>query len=161
MIRKKRLNKAIRWGQMLTGCMGILLLLAMAFPAIASSNLPQIVLSKDNTPISYEVYGTGEPTLVFVHGWSCDSRYWRMQINHFAQKYRVVVLDLAGHGHSGMTRKCYFMRAFAEDVRAVTEAVDSKTVILVGHSMGGEIVARAAQLMPDRGMGIIGVVTRW
>ena len=82
-----------------------------------------------------------------------------MQINHFAQKYRVVVLDLAGHGHSGMTRKCYFMRAFAEDVRAVTEAVDSKTVILVGHSMGGEIVARAAQLMPDRVIGIIGVDT--
>ncbi len=159
MIRDKWIKRTNRWGHLLTGCMGLLLLLAMALPAAASGNLPQVVLSRDNTPISYEVYGSGEPTLVFVHGWSGDSRYWRYQIDLFAKKYRVVVLDLAGHGHSGMTRKCYFMRGFAEDVKAVTEAVGSKTVILVGHSMGGEIVARAARLMPDRVIGIIGVDT--
>jgi len=157
MIRKNQVNRLIRRGQLLTGCMGLLLMLAMVLPAAASVNLPHVVLSADNTPISYEVYGTGEPTLVFVHGWSCDSRYWRMQIDHFAKKYRVVVLDLAGHGQSGMTRKCYFMGAFADDVRAVTESVGSKTVILVGHSMGGEIVARAARMMPDRVIGVIGV----
>ncbi|MDD2465940.1 MAG: alpha/beta hydrolase [Desulfobulbus sp.] len=159
MIRNERVKLLMRWGQLFSWCMGILLVLAMAIPAVAATNLPQVVLSRDNTPISYEVYGSGEPTLVFVHGWSCDSRYWRMQIDQFAKKYRVVVLDLAGHGQSGMTRRCYSMRAFAEDVRAVVEAVGSKTVILIGHSMGGEIVAHAARMMPERVIGLIGVDT--
>ena len=88
----------------------------------AQAQWPRIVPSKDGTPVSYEVYGTGEPTLVFVHGWCCDSRYWRNQVAYFSQKYRVVMLDLAGHGHSGMTRKTYSMASFGEDVRAVTEA---------------------------------------
>ncbi|MGD9950883.1 MAG: alpha/beta fold hydrolase [Desulfobulbus sp.] len=159
MIRKERIKRTMWWGQLFAGCMGLLLILAMAMPAAAAPNLPQVVLSRDNTPISYEVYGTGEPTLVFVHGWSCDSRYWRLQVDQFAKKYRVVVLDLAGHGQSGMTRRCYSMHSFAEDVRAVTEAVGSKTVILIGHSMGGEIVAQAALMMPDRVIGLIGVDT--
>lgn len=159
MIRNIRIKHTMRLGKLVVGCMGLFLILAMVKPAAATTNLPQVVLSRDKTPISYEVHGSGEPTLVFVHGWSCDSRYWRMQIDHFAKKYRVVVLDLAGHGHSGMTRKRYGMRAFAEDVRAVTEAVDSKTVILIGHSMSGEIVATAARMMPDRVIGMVGVDT--
>ena len=125
----------------------------------ATTPWPQVAISKDGTPISYEIYGAGEPTLVFVHGWSCDSRYWRAQIEEFSKKYRVVVLDLAGHGHSGLIRGRYTMRAFGEDVRAVTEATGSSTVILVGHSMGGPVIAEAARLMPERVIGLIGVDT--
>jgi pimeloyl-ACP methyl ester carboxylesterase len=51
------------------------------------------------------------------------------------------------------------MAAFGEDVRAVTEAVGSKSVILIGHSMGGSVIAEAARLMPDRVVGLIGVDT--
>jgi pimeloyl-ACP methyl ester carboxylesterase len=109
--------------------------------------------------ISYEVYGSGDPTLVFVHGWSCDGRYWRAQAQHFSAKHRVVVLDLAGHGHSRATRKKYTMKAFGEDVRAVTEAAAGHRVILIGHSMGGAVIAEAARLMPNRVIGLIGVDT--
>ncbi len=120
---------------------------------------PRFVLSADKTPISYTVHGKGEPTLILVHGWSCDGRYWRHQIDAFSKKYRVVVVDLAGHGHSGLMRGRYTMRAFGEDVRAVAEAVGSRTVILVGHSMGGAVIAEAARLMPDRVLGLVGVDT--
>ena len=116
-------------------------------------------LSKDGVPISYEIYGAGEPTLVFVHGWSCDARYWRAQLPYFSKKHRVVTLDLAGHGHSGTTRSQYTMWAFGEDVRAVTEAIGSRSVILIGHSMGGSVIAEAARLMPNRVIGLIGVDT--
>ena len=131
------------------------------FPAQAGAQSvwPQTAVSKDGVPIAYEQYGAGEPTLVFVHGWSCDSRYWRAQIDHFAKKYRVVVLDLAGHGHSGLTRNRYTMQAFGQDVRAVVEAVGGRSVILIGHSMGGQVIAEAARLMPDRVIGLIGVDT--
>ena len=68
-------------------------------------------------------------------------------------------MDLAGHGHSGMSRSIYSMRAFGEDVRAVVEAVGSPSVILIGHSMGGIVIAEAARLMPGRVIGLIGIDT--
>ena len=125
----------------------------------AQTEWPKIVPSKDGTPISYEIYGTGEPTLVFVHGWSCDARYWRAQLPYFSKKYRVVMIDLAGHGHSGSARSKYTMKAFGEDVQTVTEATGSRSVILIGHSMGGAVIAEAARLMPTRVIGLIGIDT--
>ena len=100
---------------------------------------------------------SGEPTLILVHGWSCDARYWREQLAHFAARHRVVTVDLAGHGHSGMGREDYTMRSFGEDVRAVADAVGGDQLILVGHSMGGLVIAEAARLLPGRVLGLIGV----
>lgn len=137
-----------------------LVLLILVFGEMqAQAEWPHVIPSRDGTPISYEVYGAGEPTLVFVHGWSCDARYWRAQLPYFSKNHRVVVLDLAGHGHSGMSRTKYTMGAFGEDVRAVAEAVGSPRVILLGHSMGGSVIAEAARLMPNRVIGLIGIDT--
>ncbi len=135
----------------------VLFLCLVAAPGYAS--WPFMTVSQDGTPISYEVSGKGEPALVFVHGWSCDARYWRAQVPYFEKKYRVVTVDLAGHGHSGSGRDRYTMKAFGEDVAAVVKAVNVRKVILVGHSMGGIVVAEAARLMPDRVLGLIGVDT--
>lgn len=125
----------------------------------AETGWPQVAVSQDGTPVSYEVCGAGEPTLVFVHGWSCDARYWREQIPRFSKNHRVVTLDLAGHGHSGTDRTEYTMKAFGEDVRAATEAVGSTNIILIGHSMGGVVIAEAARLLPGRIIGLIGIDT--
>ena len=95
--------------------------------------------------------------MILVHGWSCDARYWREQVSHFADGYRVVTVDLAGHGHSGLGREDYTLRSFGEDVRAVADAVGGDELILIGHSMGGLVVAEAARLMPGRVLGLIGV----
>lgn len=144
-----------------SGCLvAIWALLAVASGAAeAQVEWPQVVNSKDGTPIAFEVYGAGEPTLVFVHGWSCDGRYWRAQVPYFAKRHRVVVMDLAGHGHSGIARKRYTMQSFGEDVFAVCAAVGAEKTILIGHSMGGAVIAEAAALMPGRVMGLIGVDT--
>ena len=131
----------------------------LACAAFAFADGPRVAPSADGTPIAYEVHGSGEPTLVFVHGWSCDARYWREQLPEFAKSHRVVALDLAGHGHSGLGRQEYTMAAFGEDVRAVAEAVGADPVVLVGHSMGGSVIAEAARLMPERVVGLIGVDT--
>jgi pimeloyl-ACP methyl ester carboxylesterase len=120
---------------------------------------PGIAYAPDSTPIAYEVLGKGEPTLILVHGWSCDGRYWREQVAELAQRHRVVVVDLAGHGHSGMSRSRYTMRGFGEDVKAVADAVGGRKLILIGHSMGGMVIAEAARLMPERVIGLIGVDT--
>jgi pimeloyl-ACP methyl ester carboxylesterase len=141
----------------LAACLVVLLFI---FGSVhAETQWPRVAVSKDGTPISYEVSGTGGPALVFVHGWSCDARYWRVQVPVFSKKHRVIVLDLAGHGHSGTSRTRYTMKAFGEDVEAVTKAAGSSRVILIGHSMGGSVIAEAAALMPDRVIGLIGVDT--
>ncbi len=150
-------RSVVKYLASLAGCLMLLILTCGAIQA--QTEWPRVVLSKDGTPISYEIHGSGEPTLVFVHGWSCDSRYWCAQTPYFSKKHCVVVLDLAGHGHSGVTRSQYTMSAFGEDVRAVTEATGSRSVILIGHSMGGSVIAEAVRLMPDRILGVIGVDT--
>jgi pimeloyl-ACP methyl ester carboxylesterase len=119
----------------------------------------RVVHSNDGVPISYEHYGEGEITLLFVHGWSCDSRYWQRQVPYFAKQYQVVVMDLAGHGHSGLGRKEYTMKSFGYDVKAIVDSISAKQVILVGHSMGGGVIAEAARLLPKRVVGLIGVDT--
>lgn len=144
-------------------CLGLMLCFVVVFLVLqvsrAQAQWPGVVPSRDGTPISYETYGAGEPTLVFVHGWSCDSRYWREQIPFFSRNNRVVLLDLAGHGHSGSHRSGYTMRAFGEDVQAVVDVIGGGRVILIGHSMGGSVIAEAARLMPDRVLGLIGIDT--
>ena len=142
------------------GIIACFVLVALSFgPVQAQAGWPHVVFSKDGTPISYEMSGAGETTLVFVHGWSADSRYWRAQVPYFSKRYRVITLDLAGHGHSGTIRTRYAMDAFGEDVRAVTEKTGSQRVILIGHSMGGSVIAEAARLMPGRVVGLIGIDT--
>ncbi len=137
----------------------LLLILLPLGGAQAQTEWPHVALSKDGTPISYEVHGQGEPALVFVHGWSCDARYWRFQVPCFSKKHRVVVLDLAGHGHSGMGRATYTMAAFGEDVAAAVGAAGVTKAILIGHSMGGSVIAEAARRMPGLVIGLIGVDT--
>ena len=141
----------------LAGCFVLMVLFFGTFRAQAE--WPRMISSKDGTPISYEVCGEGEPGLVFVHGWSCDARYWREQVPVFSKTHRVVVIDLAGHGHSGQARARYTMEAFGEDVQAVTKAAEIRQAILIGHSMGGSVIVEAARLMPDRVAGLIGVDT--
>ena len=63
--------------------------------------LNDYVLSADDIPIYYEVQGDGKPVLVFIHGWCCNRSHWREQLGEFAHQYKVVAVDLAGHGESG------------------------------------------------------------
>ncbi len=113
--------------------------------------------SADGVAIAYEVHGQGPTTLVFVHGWSCDRTYWRRQIDAFSTDYRVIALDLAGHGASGTGRAVWSIPNFANDVVAVIQALDARNVILVGHSLGGPVVVEAGLLLPDRVTAVIGV----
>lgn len=124
-------------------------------------NLPQtqgqilFVTSPDSIQIAYEVHGDGTPALVFVHGWSCDRSYWKGQLESFSRSFKVVAVDLAGHGESGVGRRTWTIEAFGADVVAVVEKLGLQHVILIGHSMGSDVIAEAALRLPDRVAGII------
>jgi pimeloyl-ACP methyl ester carboxylesterase len=115
------------------------------------------VPSVDGVPIAYEVFGQGDPALVLVHGWSCDRSYWNEQIEYLGAQYRLVLVDLAGHGDSGSSRKEYTMTAFGADVAAVVEQLGLQRIVLVGHSMGGDVIVDAARLLPGRVAGLVWV----
>ena len=126
------------------------------FPAASSSGS---VISFDGVPINYQVQGGGTPTLFFVHCWSGYQTYWKAQVSHFSPHYRVVTLDLAGHGKSGLKRKDWTISAFAQDVVAVVHDLDLDEIVLIGHSMGGTVVLEAAVRMPEHVVALVGVDT--
>ncbi|MBS3945329.1 MAG: alpha/beta hydrolase [Melioribacter sp.] len=117
------------------------------------------VKSVDGVEISFDMAGNGDTGLVFVHGWSCDKSYWHNQAEFFSDNYKVVAIDLAGHGNSGMNRKDYTMELFGEDVAAVVNHLKLNKVILIGHSMGGSVILEAAKKLGNKVIGIIGVDT--
>jgi pimeloyl-ACP methyl ester carboxylesterase len=117
------------------------------------------VPSADGVPIAYEVHGSASPALILVHCWSGDRSYWKEQIDELSPQFELVLIDLAGHGESGMGRKNYTMDSFGEDVAAVVEKLDLKGVVLVGHSMGGNVVVAAAKRLRERVAGVVWVDT--
>jgi pimeloyl-ACP methyl ester carboxylesterase len=124
-----------------------------------SEGAPRIAIAPDGVHVQYRVYGDGDPALVFIHGWSCDSNYWREQLPQFKQKYTLVTVDLAGHGGTDGNRSDWTMARFGQDVATALAAVPSRQIILVGHSMGGNVAIEAARLLKGRVIGIIGVDT--
>ena len=136
----------------------ILLFLSLGFVSNLLSQ-QQDVLSEDDTKINFYTEGKGEHALVFVHGWSCDRSYWNDQVKTFSPKYRIVTIDLAGHGESATTRKNYTIELFGEDVAAVVNKLKLDKVILIGHSMGGAVVIEAAKLLKGKVIGLVGADT--
>jgi pimeloyl-ACP methyl ester carboxylesterase len=125
--------------------------------AQSAGKTTDVVPSPDGVRIAYEAHGEGSPTLVFVHGWSCDRSYWREQLAPLSRRFRVVAVDLAGHGESGSGREEWTMAAFGGDVAAVVETLGLRRVVLIGHSMGGDVIAEAARRLPGRVAGLIWV----
>ena len=118
-----------------------------------------VAISSDGERIAFATYGAGDTTLVFIHGWSCDSRYWLNQVSVFSKDYRVVAIDLAGHGNSSVGRHEHTMMSYATDVQAVMDKESIQKAILIGHSLGGGVIAEAARIMPEKVVGIIGIDT--
>jgi pimeloyl-ACP methyl ester carboxylesterase len=109
----------------------------------------------DGVPIRFEVEGTGDPTLLLVHGWAFDRRLWEHEVPRLARRHRVVTLDLPGHGESGRERKDWTIASYAGDVKSVADAAGAARFVLVGHSMGGLVSVEAARRMPDRVLGLL------
>jgi len=120
---------------------------------------PRIAIAPDGVHVQYREYGHGETALVFIHGWSCDSNYWREQIAPFKGKYTLVMVDLAGHGGTDGNRSDWSIARFGGDVAAALSTIPNRKIILVGHSMGGPVAIEAARTLKSRVIGIIGVDT--
>jgi non-heme chloroperoxidase len=100
------------------------------------------ITTKDGTQIFYKDWGKGQP-IVFSHGWPLSADDWDAQMLFFGQQgFRVIAHDRRGHGRSTQTWDGNEMDTYSDDLAALTEKLDLKDAIHVGHSTGGGEVAR-------------------
>jgi len=100
------------------------------------------ITTKDGTEIYYKDWGKGQP-IVFSHGWPLSADDWDSQMMFFLEHgYRVIAHDRRGHGRSSQPGQGHDMDHYADDLAALTEHLDLKDAIHVGHSTGGGEVTR-------------------
>lgn len=125
-----------------------LLLVQLAVVAVWAT--PAAAASVDGINLHWSSTGSGPQTLVLVHGWTCDDTSWSAQVPALSKKYRVLTLDLPGHGKSGMPKGGAFtMDLFARAVEAVRAEAKADRLVLVGHSMGTPVIRQYARLYPQ------------
>ena len=95
-------------------------------------------LNHTDIQIYYELSGDG-PSILFIHGLGSSSRDWEKQVPFFAKDYRVITLDLRGHGRSSKPPGPYSIKMFAEDTAALVRGLGVQPLHIVGISMGGMV----------------------
>jgi pimeloyl-ACP methyl ester carboxylesterase len=136
--------------------------LAVALPAPSAGASPAEAPSRyatlDGHRVHYRSLGSGPRTLVFVHGWTGSLAMWRLQAPVFARKgFRVLALDLPGHGGSDAPEVAYTMGLFARAVDAVLRDAGAPRAVLVGHSMGTPVVREFYRQHPEKTEALVAV----
>lgn len=117
---------------------------------VLSLALPVSAATVDGIPLHSTSHGSGGTTLMLVHGWTCDDTSWAGQVPELSKQYRVITLDLPGHGQSGSPKDGKFsMDLFARAVEAVRAEQKVDHLVLVGHSMGTSVIRHYARRYPQ------------
>ena len=103
----------------------------------------------DGLRLFYERAGSGEPELLFVHGWCCDHTAFQPQFDHFGQTHAVTALDLRGCGRSDRPETGYSIPDFADDLGRFCAEIGIAQPVIVGHSHGGMIGVELAARHPS------------
>ncbi len=93
----------------------------------------------DNPKIAYIDQGSGDQTIILVHGLASNAGFWRYNIPELSKKYRVIAVDLPGYGKSQKGDYPYTLSFYADQIKKLIEELKLKNVVYVGHSMGGQI----------------------
>lgn len=103
-----------------------------------------------------EEWGRGEP-VVLLHGLGSSGRDWEYQVEGLAARYRVIAIDVRGHGRSDKPRGPYSIAMFAGDVAKAIEKLGAKPAHVVGVSMGGMIGLELAARDPSSVRSLIAI----
>ena len=92
--------------------------------------------------------------IILVHGWTCSADFWKASMSAFP-KYRVIAIDLPGHGQSDKPRANYTMEYFARAIEAVIKDAKVGHAVLVGHSMGTPVIRQFYRIFPEQTLGLV------
>jgi len=115
-------------------------------------------VEREGVKLYYEVYGSGEPTVVLLPTWSIiHSRHWKLQIPYLARHCRVLTFDGRGNGRSDRPTEpeAYRSAEFAADALAVMDATGTERAVLVCLSLGATWALELGALHPERVAGIV------
>jgi len=96
-------------------------------------------LTVNGTQLYYEQKGQGKPVL-FIHGWTCSSRFFQKQLDYFAQRYRTIIPDLRAHGRSAHVHSGHTMANYARDIYELVHKLELTEVVMVGWSLGAALI---------------------
>jgi pimeloyl-ACP methyl ester carboxylesterase len=115
-------------------------------------------ITVEGTPVAYLTWGDeADRSIVLVHGGAAHSRWWDHIAPLLARGWRVLAIDLSGHGDSGR-RPRYSLDTWAREVLAVVaEAGDPASSVVIGHSMGGLVTLRLASLAGSQIAGAVAI----
>jgi len=107
-----------------------------------------------NTKISYDDRGKGN-AIVLLHGFLENQTMWQDLVPELSKKYRVITIDLLGHGETECLGYVHSMEDNAEAVQAVLSKLRIRKAVFVGHSMGGYVALALAELYPASVKGLV------
>ncbi|VXB39539.1 Alpha/beta hydrolase [Flavobacterium sp. 9AF] len=107
-----------------------------------------------NSKLSYSDQGEG-PTVVLLHGFLENSKMWHNLVPVLLSKYRVVCIDLLGHGKTECIGYIHTMEDMADAVYHILHFLNLEKVVLIGHSMGGYVALAFAELYPEMMAGLV------
>src|SRR5258706_16484654 len=98
---------------------------------LLTTSLMAADVTYDGAKVHYESYGKGKDAVVFIHGWTCDTTFWRGQAPIY-ETHRALLIDLPGHGQSAKPDVPYTQERFARAVEAVMRPAGGRRAGLVG-----------------------------
>jgi sigma-B regulation protein RsbQ len=130
-------------------------IVSLSLLALVGTASPALAADVDGAKIHWTSTGSG-PAVILVHGWTCDESSWQGQVPAFSKQYRVITLDLPGHGKSDLPKNGTFsMQLFARAVEAVRAEAKVDRAVFVGHSMGTPVIRTYATMYPSHVAGLV------
>ncbi len=126
----------------------------MVTTGFSANNSPMVSVLYKETPVHYTDEGSGN-TIVFLHGFLESSEIWKDFSASLSEKFRIICIDLPGHGKSGLLPGKNYMENAAGAVMEVLQHCDIKECVLAGHSMGGYVALAFAENFPGMLRGLI------
>ncbi len=122
----------------------------------------QGVAERGRVRVGYDVYGSGEPTIVLLTSWAIvHMRQWKAQVPYLSRHFRVITVEGRGNGRADRpdSAAAYADREYVDDAIAVMDATGIERAVIVGLSMGGRHALQLAAWYPDRAAGVVAIGT--
>jgi pimeloyl-ACP methyl ester carboxylesterase len=127
----------------------------VSFASVAGAQSHFVSVGADR--IHYVTAGQGSRTIVFIHCWAGNLGFWREQVPALADKARLILIDLPGHGRSDKPQTAYTMDFFAGAVLAVLRDARVDKAVFIGHSMGAAVLCQVHRRAPEKFTALVSV----